>query len=333
VIPPGQDIESLVIWGHYLAWAGHRPADTTDSSFPNLVEVRDLLTGANRVVAQSDSPAGETDWIRGSRDTVIYTDLAEVPSDEHPAVPWKIFALDLASGTKRLLAKSGSAQDETIAPLPEFDWPWVVWQQVNPGSTGGSKLVAFDLRDDSLHVKVATGNPSSVAIDQGTIFFDADSSFGKRDIFRVLADGLARPQAVTRSGRAALPVAANGSLVWEEPASDPSELWWLNSRTARPVRFARRAASAPGAPRAFVGDPFPGRDFVIWLDESVGRLLAAAPTGHGQPMALADSHLAIAARWWASGNRVVFATLDNPAASNPVMSIHLIELMNVGSPR
>jgi hypothetical protein len=272
------------------------------------------------IIARASSADSEIDWVRGSRSTVVYTELGQTPSDEDPLVPWAVYAVDLGTGRKRRIAASKGPNDEIIQPFPSIEWPWVV--DVAPPSKPSSEtadIVAYDLRDGARSALVASRNPASVTIDHGLVFYDDTSGMGARDLFVVPVDGSSKPRRLTSSGRVALAIAANGAVTWQEPPQgDPDSLWYmLITRPDSPIRFAQEGSNA-----------FPGQGVVLWYMR--GELVAADPH-NAQERAVLDSPNqssgsipSIPAKWSAFGDRVVWAS--DVVGDRPSSTIHVAVL-------
>src|SRR5581483_215571 len=126
-------------------------------------------------------------WVRGSEEMLVYTDMAAVPTDQSPLVPWKIALSDVRTGRQEILAEGDDQHEEAYAPLPEIDFPWVVWAEVprvnDPGH--GLDVVSYDIRAKSRRVIVHATTPGEVFVQNGIVYYDADSGSGQRDVFQV----------------------------------------------------------------------------------------------------------------------------------------------------
>jgi hypothetical protein len=306
-------VYSITTWDHYVAWAG----GDSEASNPNRIALYDLDTRITRVIARSSWNTGEIDWVRGSRGTIVYTELARIPSDEDPNVPWRVFAVDISTGRKRQIAASKRPSDEILQPFPSIEWPWIV--DISPPSkpsTETADIVSYDLRDGRRLVLVPSGHPGSVTIDHGLVFY-GEITGGQQDLFVVPVDGSGKPRRLTTSGRVALPKAANGGVTWQEPPQgDPDSLWYMPTNPlGSPIQFAQGGSNA-----------FPGQGFVLWYTVD-GRLVASDPLDAREPTVLdspdqtTGSIPSLPAKWWTFGDRA--AWVSDIIGDLPTATIHI----------
>jgi hypothetical protein len=238
------------LWGRYVSFT------------PNAegVVVCDLHTGRVTTVARKANGSSVLyDYTAGSRQTVVFSSLSRVPDPnrENGSVDWTISSMDVRTGARRDLAKSTEPTGVDRLPLPQVDWPWVVWLQSHASSSSGGQpadLHVVDLRDAHHDVRPLGAGATSVGITNGMVVYDTPgtpAAAGDRDLFMVPAEG-GRPETrLTNVGDVGNFIVANGGVVFSRHRG-PAGLWMM------PVDGSQPAVDL-GAGRHGV----PGRGFAL----------------------------------------------------------------------
>lgn len=282
---------NLTTWDGRVAWGAGPDAEHIDR-----VDVWDETTGIVTTVARSTSPTGSTDWVRGDRDTIVFTDLARQASDDDPLTPWTIRTVDLVTGASKTIATSTPAE-ELGAPFPVIAWPWVVWIASDDTT---SSVVAHNVDTDERRVLVADVAAVAVDIDGDDVAYSVQDAGGGRDVFVVGLDGGA-PQQVTTTGLVQLFSFGDGMLSWTEEVDGVRAVWAAEQGGGwRPALVSETSA----------GNAVSGDGFVAWFAEDLTVSVAAADGGPALRMDTGPAR--VSARLDASGERLVWATNDRP---------------------
>jgi hypothetical protein len=324
------NVGDLFTWGHYLAWPG---AERGHRGFPNWnrITVCDLDTGVGKTVAGTESARGELGAVQGSKDTVVYTELAHTlttSTNDGMVSPWTLYSVNIRTGQRRQLAASSTRGDEGFLPEPQIDWPWVV-VRANPKGPGLTRdisgdIVVFDLRTGKRRILLSGKHPGRIAITNGMVVYTGTSDPKRpdiRDIFEVPVDGSAPPKQLTTSGYAEFPQAANEALTWAEIPPSPKDavrtgvnpLWVLSlDGKGPPINFAEGTNS------------FPGKGFVMWQYPNLG-LLARDPSLPDDPIVLSGPE---AYGFSAYGDRAAWTAISDDSPGHPtVWAVHVARVV------
>lgn len=307
---PAEDptVDSLVAWGHYVAWAG----GDGGKARRNRIVVYDLDSGRRRVIARASTKAARTDGVQGSGETVVYYELAREPNEvveRGTAVPWVIYGFDLKSGSRfRILSdRNDRANEQPTWPYPSIDGDWIVESLDEPPSDTLDRMgsiYVYDVKKRAGRV-VAKGvrGLGLVDVDSGLVVYEAASAAGT-DAFAMPADGSGPPILLTTSGDVSYLEAANGALTWAGKRADPTQPgsephWWLPMHgNGSATLFVTGSLST-----------YPGTGFVVWAsDFNAPKLLVRDPLGSETPAVAEMESLDLSARWVAVGERIVWAT-------------------------
>lgn len=193
----------LAAWDGYVAWVtGPEVGD-----YPSL-SVWDETSREIRTVARAPQPSGQIVWARGSGTHIVYVEFSHALSDATPSTPWRVIALDIASGSRREVASSTQAT-ECCAPFPVIDERWIVW--IGGSQDATAPIVAFDIETRAEH-DVITTDAGIAWVDGDVVVYGASSSTG-RDAYIVPIDGSIAPQRITTSGRVSYLVARDAGRI------------------------------------------------------------------------------------------------------------------------
>ena len=306
-LPPGRV-------GH-VTLAGERVliAVGTGSHSPDRVLVAEPGTRRTRELARTAWRGGLMDWVEATGDTVVFTDQDREQSDAERDTRWRMYALDLATGRRRVLASSGNRATAWV-PLPRAMESQVVWAQ--PGTAPG-RFTEFVwapgqaapravLRDAQLQ----PGTESVTAHQLVYVGPPASARGAGGDIYALDLTAGSRPRPLTTTGLVMRSWARGGHVVWENhigPAEDPAveHLDDPYSHWAAPLAqpgSARRLQHGYSSGNVVVGDTF-----AAWLEQD-GRIGLAALDGSWHTTIDAEVGASVPARLAADGPRLAYGT-------------------------
>jgi hypothetical protein len=252
--PARSEAGSLTVWPGYIAWS-----DCDCRGRANEVWLGNLHNRSARIVARPSHAAGQSDWVRGAKNWLIFTDQDRVTTDSVSSSAWRIWAMDVRSGRRQIVGSSTSAAAERLIPTPETDGRYVAWVEY-AGPRHGLQLVTYDLERHTVHHFAQSLQATNVAVTGGRVFY-LDGPRSHRIIQSVSARGGPSSRLVT-TGNVFSVQARGGMLAWEQgPANaDTTSVWWMRLTDQHPMLVARRYAYLAS----------PGADFVAWLSRSGG---------------------------------------------------------------
>ena len=222
------------------------------------VVVVSLRSGRRRVVARSGFPHGLVDWVAVTGHTVVYTDQDRVPSTANPRNRWRLEAVDLVTGQRRLLASSGDRAQPWV-PTPRASEGDVVWAQLqDPGNLRKGLEVRQWRQGWSgprvllTHSRLSSG--SGAVTDGRFVFVQTEphlvAGSYAQDVFSVPLSGGHITQ-ISHNGTVQWMNAANGQVVWSQKKSrtrqglaDPYSHWVAPVDGSAPPRQIQQGYSA-----------------------------------------------------------------------------------------
>jgi len=212
-------------------------------TLPNAVGVIDLASGERRVIARSEWSKGLIDWVEITGSTVVWADQDRIPSTDNRDNMWRLYAYDLSTDQRRLLATSGDATQPWV-PIPRAADGYVVWSELPDGQAdpaAGVRLRVWkpawaEPRDlfGRAHVVQATGS-----ISDGRLTYLAPSpgktgGYFNIDVYTVPLTG-GTPRRLSTSGTVQWLDAADGVAVWSERKPPPAQFQDPYSHVVRPL--------------------------------------------------------------------------------------------------
>jgi hypothetical protein len=326
------NVGSLITWDNYVAWIGYSDPSGRDAH----VLLYDLETKKTKTLAKGFSVTGGPAWVRGSKDALVYLSFArlacdDLPDDQKKAANcssqlrgWQMFSVDVRSGKQRQIVASKTEIDQRFPPLPELSWPYVVWTapptETSPRPTSRG-IAVYNLKARKGKVMLTGTITGRITIEGKTLVFTAAVPGADRwDLFAANVSGKGSLRKLTTSGKVIFPRASDGLVAWQEPStSNPNQPStdlspWVRSISGKdhPVRIATKGSN-----------PFPGDGFVVWISSPAegGQLLAKDPKSKKEPIVV-EQQPAFATGWWASGNRLVWATTAQQGPKT-ITTIHM----------
>lgn len=302
-VVPEPGVQHLTLFGHWLAFAAARAGA---QQIAERIEVIDTRTGRRSVVASNEFPNGQTDWVEGTGNTLVWTAQSRVQTDSDPTAEWVLHSRNLRTGTNRQL-DSSHGQPSAYIPTPEASNGWVIWAVASrlPGT---------------LDVKVSNGDrtkviargvrPSGLGIAGRSAVFDSGpAQGGPRHVYAVPLSGGSASQ-LDLDGNAAYPSAGGNVAVWQEPLDgDPQAIWAVNLASRCPARAVWLEPNE--------GNAVAGNGFVAWLQDGG---IAAASLRNG-PTVSVSKEAAVATRLAADGDLLAWG--QPTVASQPDKSTTL----------
>lgn len=296
----------LNLFGHRVALPAAEPRSGREDQ---RVVVIDIRTGKESTVARTQWRQGLINWAVGSGRWVAWVDQSRRQSDFSFNVLWRVWAKNLRTNERRLLASNADIPDPFVPQVVSGDG-YIFWAQARkhlraqefawkPGAAQPMRL--------SQAVNVATG--TETASDGYLTYLGESASPRPRyskggDCWRVPITG-GRPRALTHTGLAMGCAANDGWLVWSQHidpytaqppadgiADDPYTYWAEFVAKPQPRRLhkgytsSRYPVAGPGygswEPReaAFVVHSVTSNAKVFLAPNGVGGLPSSSASGH-----------------------------------------------------
>ncbi|MYS22345.1 hypothetical protein GA0115240_140624 [Streptomyces sp. DvalAA-14] len=244
-------VSHVQVWSHYLLYSSADPS-LADGRTDDKVTVIDLTTRKAKVVARSRYPRGQCDIAAGVGDYIAWTDQPAMQTDDTRDVSWKMHLTSIRTGHDQVIATSRGA--ERIVPVPAASAGHVVWTQLTKDKRAG-EVHSYDIATGTNRTLISGVGPSSTSVAGRWVVYDTATRQGT-DVFEIPVDG-GNPQRLTTSGKAALPRAQAGRVVWQEPdQGDPTSLW------TRSLDGRDRPTKAVSGPTE--GNAVPGTGFIAY---------------------------------------------------------------------
>lgn len=257
--------------------------------------VRTSRGGAERTVATSEWDGGLINWVALNGDGwLAYVDQDHTQGDGDPDVFWRVWAIDLATDERVLLASNEETADPYV-PVVRGGGGWFFWSQAEEDRT--ARELAWQPGSDEPRAVLthAELTPGSETWSDGSIVYLGPNGRGLEghttggDCWRVPIDGGQEPEALTHTALAMGCAASDDTLVWTQhlPADDPRNddigeqpfmTWTLDL-----------AGADPAPTRVFEGVqsgafPIAGDGFAAWDDAS--RRIIVRSTASGEKVRL-----------------------------------------------
>lgn len=266
----------------YIAY----PFADDDDTLPNAVGVIDIRSGERQVIARSEWSRGLIDWVEITGSTVVWADQDRIPSTDNRDNKWRLYAYDLTTDRRRLLATSGDSTQPWV-PIPRAADGHVVWSELPDGQAdpaAGIQLRAWkpnwaqprNILDKAQVVQ------ATEAISDGQLNFLAPSpgktgGYFNIDVYTMpLAGGTKRR--LSTSGTVEWLDAADGVAVWSERKPPPAEFQDPYTHVVRPLdgsEPARRIQRGYTASNVVVGT-----GFAAWLPLANGIMVSTFDGRH-----------------------------------------------------
>lgn len=330
--PPGVSSVLRARLGHGEVLAGdqsrHHLAETISSSAthrPRRVQVIGLGDGHRRTVAKTSWPQGVVQGaVMVGEHTVVYNDQDRVQGMDM-MTRWKLVAVDLRSGHRRILAASGSA--EPWSPHPSSNGHAVLWTELRNRSKPHQDQAVFEWRpgwrEPRVILRHSVLNPDTLALVRGRLVYASMSKTHTRrghgiDLFAQQV-GSSQRQQLSHSGLVTFSDVAGGHVAWTElnpkhgALDDPWSQWVAPLDGGHPVRLEKGYSG---------GNTVTGRDFVAWWTKGSG-IVVSSLNGRRQAVIHGNGPMYIPFRMDAHGHRLAFATQHKGAIVLHVVRISL----------
>lgn len=306
---------SLALSHKFLAFAfGAGTPQPTDQ----LASVN-LRTREQAVIARSRWKSGYISGVAVSGATVVWVDQDRVASSLDLRAKWRMIALDLDTGQRRLLSSS-RGEKQIWQPTPHADARRVVWsEQVRadrPAINGSDRLTGFTLYSWKTgsarpivlvrRVRMAAGSerPAGRTTAYVSISSGYDNGYQESNVETLRPDG-SRTR-LSNSGRVSWVAANRTSAVWAENRdpkraefADPFTHWVRPVDGDAPAVRIQRGYSA--------GNVVAGSAFAAWWPLSANAIKLSALDG-GATAVIHDRPMFVPARLAASGDLLAYAT-------------------------
>ena len=220
----------------------------------NAVTVVDLATKSARVVARSAWPDGLINWVATTNDWVAYVDQSAEQGPDHPAVLWRVEAVNLVTGATRELATSGGAPSPHI-PVVNAQDGYVLWTQAEADGTAQESVwdTTHRAATPTALLRHAEMTPGSATVADGAMVFLGRNGKGLSghtvggDCWQVpLAGGTPTP--VTTTALAMACAARGHHVVWSQHADPAAPTQPADGIYDNPYALWVLDTSHPGAP-------------------------------------------------------------------------------------
>jgi hypothetical protein len=290
------------------------------------VNVYDTRSRMDRVVFRSQ---GEADWIVGDANTVVWIDQASRQSDAEPKVDWVMYAQDLLTGQRRVLARA----QHNLVPFAQAGAGHVVWAGDPIGGGNPAEVVSLhewrigDAEPPRVLVgKIHFGDGSESVTSRGLYFIGpAVTGPGSRggDVYFLPWSGGA-PSALTRTGLVAYVAAsADGATVGfqqKDPHAqldDPYTTWLLDHGTPRLIEDKLNN-----------GNLVAGDGWLAWIDGADVKA-SIVDSGPITPFVL-GTDLAPGSFLGADGGLLVYGSRDVSATDTTPTKAHVVTVRRPG---
>jgi len=314
---PHAEIVSPDLSQGVLAYAFARKQNTDAKA----VEVVELATEDARVVARSRWPEGLVNWVQLAGDTLIYTDQDRLPDSWDMRSKWRLYALDLVTGERTVLATSGGRAQPWL-PAPHSAEGFVVWSELQNRRdlADGVRVRLWRPRWEKPrtlmdHAKVLM---TSEQISDGQLVYIGPSGgkvkgYFRQDVFTVPLRGGGEPVQLSDHNWVDWVAAADGMAVWSKrrnprrnDLADPYTHW------SRPLD---RSEPAVRIQRGFTSsNVVAGTGFAAWWPLDADGIVLSSFDGANQSE-LTNLRIHVPARLSAHRKLLIFATRSNGGTS------------------
>lgn len=319
-LPRQADVANIALFGHYLAWDSNR----VEGVVPTTLYVEDLATDKIRMVAHTEWAQGDLSWQVGTGDYVVWLDDSAEPTDEEPNTLWRMWAENLVTGRRWLLAKN-SGVPLGSGPLPEANDGRVLW--LRPDQDGRTRdIVLYDLSTDTETVPVRHVLAFNAYVSAGRIIYDDDdpphqaganlkSPPKTREVYSIPLHGGAATD-IGGNRNAHSPQVWGSYATWGEPKyGDQHSIWSAPVDGSAPARIAYRGTNVQQAP---------GADFIAFWTEGNGLYVTALNgTTRGTDVQARGEQEYVPAHFSPQGHRLAFATVRNFGQPDELITLHV----------
>ncbi len=251
--------------------------------------VRTSRDGTERTVATSEWDEGLVNWVALSGDGwLAYVDQDHTQGDADPNVLWRVWAVDLSSDERVLLASNGETSDPYV-PVVKGGGGYIFWSRAEKDRTARELAWKPGWDEPRTLLTYAELTPGSETYSDGAIVYLGPNGKGIRghttggDCWRVPLDG-GQPEALTHTALAMGCAASDDTLIWTQhlPADDPRN----PQVTEQPFTTWTLDLTAPdGHPEKLYegiqsgAAPAAGDGFVAWEDVARRIILRSSTTG------------------------------------------------------
>lgn len=248
---------------------------TLDAS--NRVMLLDTVTGREKLLTGSRWAQGIIQWQAVTGHWVAWTDQSRIQTDDDANALWRVWAKDLRSGKRCLLASNGQ-QANPYVPHVVAGKGRFVWAEAEPDRTAkeliwNTEHTAEKPRIVGSHLRLVPGSETLTGSDlvylgPPALKRPGDSAEGGDCWSTPLAGG--PPHPLTRSGLVLSCAVSAGTMVWSErrrgsDSSDPFSYWSRVLGSGQPM-LLHKGATASRYPVA-------GSGFAAWMPHDAAYLL------------------------------------------------------------
>lgn len=321
-LPSERSVTNIALFGHYLAWDGC--TGCTESHQPTTLYVEDLHTKKVMLVAHTAWTGGELSWQVGTGDYIVWTDQSGVPTEGMVNPQWSMWAQDLATGKRWLIARNHGSPPSP-GPLPQSAEGVVVWTRDDADHRTEDVMVQ-DLATRTTRVVVHQVLPFTASITAARIVYDdtfppdqpganLDAPPKAREVYSVpLAGG--HPTDLGGSHDAHSPSAGGSWATWGEPKyGDQHTIWAAPADGSNPAHLVYRGLNLQQAP---------GDRFLAFWNESNGVFVTGidrnTPVINAQPPGEQNY---VPAHFSAFGDALAFATVQHMEEPNELVTLRI----------